>query len=285
MGFLKFLMSKVFLKHFSIAILLLLILIFIIGWSLNFYTQHGKELEVPPLTGINYDEIKNSDLTESFQFVVIDSVYDDHFNKGEIVLQDPIQGSKVKKGRKIYLTTVATQPENVSMPNLKDLSLRQALNELRANGLKLEKLTYIKYFARNAVVAQLIDGDTILPGDRTLKGTPVELILGKGLQNDLQEVPFLIGLTEQEAIRRLNLSSFNVGYLTYDDSRDKLHTRVYQQQPPGIDGQKADYGSYIDLWFRSDLYFNFDSLILTITSPPDSLEPQEIKTEELFEDE
>jgi eukaryotic-like serine/threonine-protein kinase len=285
MGFLKFLMSKVFLKHFSIAILLLLILILIIGWSLNFYTQHGKELEVPPLTGINYDEIKNSDLTESFQFVVIDSVYDDHFNKGEIVLQDPIQGSKVKKGRKIYLTTVATQPENVSMPNLKDLSLRQALNELRANGLKLEKLTYIKYFARNAVVAQLIDGDTILPGDRTLKGTPVELILGKGLQNDLQEVPFLIGLTEQEAIRRLNLSSFNVGYLTYDDSRDKLHTRVYQQQPPGIDGQKADYGSYIDLWFRSDLYFNFDSLILTITSPPDSLEPQEIKTEELFEDE
>lgn len=281
MGFLKFLLSRVFLKHFSIAVLALMLIIVVIIWALDFYTQHGKEIEVPALTGVNLEELKNSEMNDLFRFVVIDSVYDDHFNKGEIVLQDPMQGAKVKKGRKIYLTTVATQPEMVTMPDLVDLSLRQALNELKASGLKLDKLNYISYFAKNAVLAQLIQGDTMPAGTKVLKGTPVELILGKGLQNDQTTVPFLIGMTEQEALRLINLSSLNVGYLTYDDGRDKLHSRVYQQQPPGTDGQKAAYGAHIDLWFKSDIFFDFDSLVESILSPPDSLEMEEIMNEAL----
>jgi beta-lactam-binding protein with PASTA domain len=281
MGFLKFLLSRVFLKHFSIAALVLMLFLFVTVWALDFYTQHGKEIEVPALTGVNLEELKSSELNDLFRFVVIDSVYDDHFNKGEIVLQDPIQGSKVKKGRKIYLTTVATQPEMITMPDLVDLSLRQALNELRASGLKLEKLSYITYFAKNAVLAQLIQGDTVPTGTKILKGTPVELVLGKGLQNDQTNVPFLIGMTEQEALRLINHSSLNVGYLNYDDGRDKLHSRVYEQQPPGTDGRMAEYGAYIDLWFKSDINFNFDSLVESILSPPDTLEVEEIINEEL----
>jgi beta-lactam-binding protein with PASTA domain len=169
----------------------------------------------------------------------------------------------VKEGRKIYVTIVATQPEMVTMPDLVDLSLRQALIELKSNSLKLEKLVYVTNFAKNAVLAQKVDGDTIMSGIEVLKGTAVELILGKGLYNEKNEIPFLIGMTESEAIKALNNSSLNIGYLHYLDGRDKLNSKVYLQQPPGMDGEMAEFGAYVDLWFRSGLYFNFDSLVQT----------------------
>jgi hypothetical protein len=30
-----------------------------------------------------------------------------------------------------------------------------------------------------------------------------------------------------------------------------------------MDGEMAEFGAYVDLWFRSGLYFNFDSLVQT----------------------
>jgi len=261
MGIIIFLKSKSFFKNLGIAIIAVVILIWLIIQVLNFYTQHGDEIELQDLTGIRSDKLAEMDISRQFEFVVIDSVYDDHFNKGEIVLQDPIPGAKVKSGRKVYITIVASQPEMVVMPDLVDLSLRQALSELKANSLKLDKLTYVTNFAKNAVLAQTIEGDTVPPGTDILKGTSVELILGKGLNNEKLEVPFLIGMTENEAFKILNNSSFNVGYLKYLDGREKLHARVYEQQPSPKDGTKVEFGTYVDLWFRNDLYFNFDSLV------------------------
>lgn len=261
MSIIKFLKSKSFFKNLGIAIIAVVVLIWLVIQALNFYTQHGDEIELQDLTGIRSDKLSEMDISRDFEFVVIDSVYDDHFNKGEIVLQDPIPGAKVKSGRKVYITIVASQPEMVIMPDLVDLSLRQALNELKSNSLKLDKLTYVTNFAKNAVLAQTIEGDTITPGTNVLKGTSVELILGKGLNNEKLEVPFLIGMTENEAFKILNNSSFNVGYLKYLDGREKVHARVYEQQPSPKDGARVEFGTYVDLWFRNDLYYNFDSLV------------------------
>lgn len=261
MGLLKFLTSRVFLKHLGIAILLIAFLVWLTIRVLKLYTNHGSEIKVRDLTGIRIDKLPDMDIEGDFDYVVIDSVYDDHFSKGEIVLQDPPPGSKVKSGRKIYVTIVASQPEMVRMPDLVDLSLRQALAELKAHSLKLDNLDYVPNFAKNAVLAQRIEGDTVDVGTEVLKGTPVELVLGAGLDNEKINVPFLIGMTESEAIRLLNTSGFNVGYLKYLDGRDKIHSRVYEQQPPRKGDVKADYGTYVDLWFRNDRFFNFDSLV------------------------
>lgn len=262
MGFFKFLVSRAFFKHLGIAIILVVAIIWLTMQALNFYTDHGDEIKVPGLTGIRIDKLPEMDFEGDFNYVVIDSVYDDHFNKGEIVLQDPQPGSKVKSGRKIYVTIVASQPEMVRMPDLVDLSLRQALSELKANSLKLDKLEYVPNFAKNAVLAQRIEGDTIDVGTEILKGTPVELVLGGGLNNEKIDVPFLIGMTETDAIKILNNSGFNVGYLKYLDGRDKIHSRIYEQQPPAAEDKKAEFGTYVDLWFRSDKFFNFDSLVV-----------------------
>ncbi|MFW5705407.1 MAG: PASTA domain-containing protein, partial [Bacteroidota bacterium] len=249
--------------HLVLAVIAGLMLIWLTLVILGWYTHHGEAYEVPDLTGLKTDETGQLDLERDYELVVVDSVFDEHFTKGAIVLQDPPPGSKVKRGRKIYVTTVAIQPEMVRMPDLVDLSLRQALFELKEKGLKLEKLTFVRNFARNAVLAQHFEGDTISPGTELLKGSDIELILGKGLTNEKAQVPFLIGLSESEAIERINNSSLNVGYLKYLDGRDKLHSRVYRQQPPAGSGHHVEYGAPVDIWLRSDEYFDFDSLLLT----------------------
>jgi len=283
MGFFNFLKSKTFFKHLAIAIVVAIAVFWLTLKMIGIYTNHGEALIIPNLTGINYTDVYISEGTEHFEFLVIDSVYDDHFQKGDIVLQDPPPGAKVKRGRKVYVTVVATQPEMVFVPNLVDLSLRQALNELKASGLKLERMEYIENFAKNAVLAQRYDGDTVHPGWEVQKGSAIELVLGKGLNDEKIEVPFLIGKTESEAISILNNSSFNIGFLKYFDERDKVHSRVYDQQPKAGENVVADYGSYVDLWFRSDLEFNFDSLIIVYeadTLAVDSLMIKQMKLQD-----
>jgi beta-lactam-binding protein with PASTA domain len=199
--------------------------------------------------------------SDNFEVVVIDSMFDEDYPIGSIVLQDPPYGAKVKKGRKIYVTIISTQPQMVRMPNLVDLSLRQALIEIDAASLTIDHLEYIENFAKNAVLNQQVDGQVVSPGTEILKGTSVTLILGKGLDGQKMPVPQLIGMTESEAVKTIYSSFLNVGRIMHLDSEDAMHSRVFMQQPSSSSGSQVDQGTYIELWFRSDLYYDFDSLI------------------------
>jgi len=261
MGIFKFLTSKAFFKHLAIAILVMVLLFWITIKAIDVYTNHGEAIGIPNLTGVEISQVDRMNPDGYFDFVVIDSVYDDHFDKGAIVLQDPAPGSKAKRGRKIYVTIVASQPEMIWMPDLVDLTLRQAVTELRASGLKLETLSFVRNFAKYAVLTQKFEGDTIIPGTEILKGSFIELVLGKGLNDEKLSVPFLIGKTETEAKNIITSSALNIGFLNFQDGRDKSHSRVYAQQPAGDRDDRVEYGAVVDLWLRSDLYFNFDSLM------------------------
>ncbi|MBE0639736.1 MAG: PASTA domain-containing protein [Bacteroidales bacterium] len=266
MGIKKFLISRIFFKHLALSLIGGVLLFWLSLQLLALYTSHGEAIEVPGLIGIQVNDLDQFDPEGHFRFLIIDSIFDDNLQKGAIVLQDPPPGSKVKSGRKIYLTVVTSQPETVRMPDLVDLSLRQALAGLKAAGLKVAKLEYISNMAKNAVLAQNFEGKAISAGTDVLKGSAIELVLGKGLKEEKIPIPFLIGKTEAEAINILNQSSFNVGSLNYTDLRDPQHLRVYSQQPDGGADQMAEYGQYFDLWFKSDLTFNFDSLINSYTA-------------------
>lgn len=278
MGIKKFLISKTFFMHLALSVAGGLLLLWFSTKMLGFYTKHGQAIEVPGLIGIKVNDLNQFDPDGNFIFMVIDSIFDDNLPKGAIVMQDPLPGSKVKSGRKIYLTVVTSQPETVITPDLVDLSLRQALAGLKAAGLKVEKLEYISNMAKNAVLAQYFEEAPITPGTEILKGSAIKLVLGKGLRDETIAIPFLIGKTEAEAINILNHSSFNIGYLTYSDARDPAHSRVYMQQPPGSSDQRAEFGAYVDLWFKSDLNLDFDSLIEVV--PADTVHV----TEEVIDD-
>jgi beta-lactam-binding protein with PASTA domain len=271
----SFLLSRKFFTHLGMAIILIIIVLLLSMKMIGIYTQHGKELTVPVFYGMTVQEVQAAGYFNQFDFFVIDSLYDDLQKPGAIIIQDPWPGSKVKQGRNIYVSIVASTPERVLMPDLKDLTLRQALNILTSAHLKAGKLTYQPSFDKNAVLEQFYQGDTILPGESLVKGSIIDLIIGSGDREYQIPVPFLIGKTREEAIYALNISSFNLGKEVYLDSIMDQTARVYMQEPRWNSNYPSYPGDSIHLWYRSEILVNYEEYIKTVASDTlltDSLE-------------
>lgn len=283
MGFFSFLLKKKFYLHLGIAIVLTMVLFFLVLKYLDIYTRHGEAYIMPDFKGSTLNEVKAQNFDEIFDLVVIDSVFNNEEIPGTIMLQNPRAGSKVKKGRNVYITTVAIMPEMTTMPDLKDLTLRQAITTLKSRGIGIRTLQFEPYIAEDAVIGQYLNEDTLMAGTEIEKGSEIDLVLGRG-RNTPVPVPFLIGLSEEKTGERILLSSFNIGREYFMDEEEEGKMRVYRQEPAWDDDNKYYRGEHIKVWYRSDRFYNFDSLIMTLL--PDTATVDSIKMEmpEVFEE-
>ena len=261
MGFFYFLGRKKFYIHLLIAIVLSFILLWLVLMSLDLFTRHGDVYIVPDFKGKTVEQLLADNYGEFFDLQVIDSIYDKRNEKGTVIIQNPLPGAKVKQGRNVYLTIVAQVPENVMMPNLKNLSLRQALVTLEANDLPVSRLEYVDYFARNAVVDQLVKNEPVEPGTEIAKGTPINLVVGKGKVEAKVMLPLLIAMTPGEAKRTLHFASLNMGREYYLDDKDPEHARVYKTRPEALTKEMLRLGQKVNVWYRSDKQFDFKSYL------------------------
>jgi len=256
----KILENKYF-RHTALAVLVTVVLLFITGWLLRVYTHHGQEVLVPNLVGLTMAELESrNDLTD-FSFIIIDSVYDLNKKKGSIAFQEPPASSTVKPVRTVYLTLVATKPEQVSMPDLKDLTFRQAMAVLETYGLKPGNMQYVPDIAKNAVLKQRHKGRDIEPGTWIEKGERIDLTLGKGGGAESRSIPFLLGMRRSEAINALGEAFFVLGNETFEDGKDTNTARVYKQSPSYLSKGIYPTGEAIHLWYRSDKKFDFNTFL------------------------
>jgi beta-lactam-binding protein with PASTA domain len=191
MDFFRFLFSKKFLKHFLLATGITLILIWFSLQSLSWYTKHNEYFIVPDYRTLIYSNLLSDPENRHYQFMVIDSLFDSDKPKGAILSQDPLPGSKVKQNRMIYLTITSTIPEKTIMPELRNLTLRQALSMLESAGLKPGKLTYIRSFDENAIQNQFFQGEVIRAGTELDKGSVISLSVGMGATEGQNEADSL----------------------------------------------------------------------------------------------
>jgi eukaryotic-like serine/threonine-protein kinase len=259
MGFFYFLGQKKFYIHLLIAIVLAFVFLWVVLYSLDSFTRHGEVFIVPDFKGQTVDSIKRQNYGDFFDMVVIDSVYDRILPKGSVIMQHPLPGSKVKQGRHIYLTIVSEMPDLVKMPNLKNLSLRQALVTLESLNLETGTLKYVDYFARNAVIEQEVNSEPIEPDTEIAVGTKVDLQVGQGDIKVTVPVPVLIAMKRKEAIKALHYAYLNLGKEYYLDGNDTTHARVYKTKPEPIQNNMLNLGDKVDIWYRSEENFDFDN--------------------------
>ena len=132
----------VLLRNIILAILItVFVIILLLSW-LQIHTRHGEAFSVPNLTGFTINEIKPLLEVKKLRWEIFDSVYSNEHERGTVIEQHPKPGFKVKKNRKIYLTMNAMNPEKMMMPNLVNLTIRQAQSRLESYGLKIGKITY-----------------------------------------------------------------------------------------------------------------------------------------------
>jgi beta-lactam-binding protein with PASTA domain len=261
MGFFYFLGRKKFYLHFLIAIVFAIVLLWAVLMSLDKFTRHGDVYIVPDFKGKTVPELLSNKYGDFFDLQVIDSIYDKHNEKGTVIMQNPLPGAIVKQGRNVYLTIVAEAPENVLMPNLKNLSLRQALVTLEAHDLPVGQLEYVDYFARNAVVDQMVNGEPVEPDTEIAKGTVIDLEVGKGRVEAKVPLPLLIAMKPEQVKRALHFASLNLGREYYLDDKNPEHARVYKTRPEALTKDMLSLGQKVHVWYRSDEQFDFESYL------------------------
>ena len=228
------------------------ILVGLIAW-LRTYTQHGVEVEVNDVRGMVLAEAEPLLAAEGLVLVVIDSTYSEKVPFGTIVEQDPKPFSHAKHGRAVYVTINATTKRQVTMPNLQDMSYRQAETTLRGMGLEVDTVyDYEPSAFRDLVLDVKRDGQSVLPGDKLPVGTQVRLVVGFGRGTEEVEVPSVIGMQLQEARSVLLSHRLTVGAISYDEPQQEgVNQYVYRQIP--AEGSKLIEGETVALRLSAEI--------------------------------
>lgn len=264
MNFFQFLQTKVFLRNMAVSVIITVILSVLVLWMLKGYTHHGESVTVPSLLGMMPDQLDKLETIDYFDVIIVDSVYDSRLPKGSVAIQDPLPGANVKKNRKIYLTLVSTLPEKVSMPNLVDLTLRQAKATLETYGLSLGEVKYVPDIAENAVLEQYYQGNSIEPGKIILKGSTIALRVGQSVGSGRVQMPFLLGKTRDEALALMGNRYLTLGDETYEDDATPETAKVYLQSPSYVKGMLINAGQTVNLVFRDPDKFDFDEYLFSM---------------------
>jgi beta-lactam-binding protein with PASTA domain len=254
-AFFKFIKSKVFILNVLAALALFVVVLTLTIKALDAYTLHGETIAVPSFKNLNKNNLDHFIQGKHLRYVIIDSsIYNPKRPKGVVIDQDPEPMTKVKDNRTIYLTINASLPQQIKMPNLVDVSFRQAEAILQTYGLKLGELIYKPDLAKNAVLGQQYRGKEIAPGTSIKKGSLINLILGDGLSRSEVTVPNLLNLTYEEAIAELKSNSLNTGSVLYDDDDDTFGARVYKQRPAHNSRKAVRLGESVDLFLTKSFH-------------------------------
>ena len=247
----EFFTSKVFLINLVLA---LVFMAAVFGFTYSYlggYTHHGESISVPDLRGLKKERMETFVQDKHLRYAIVDSLFELDKLPGTVIDQDPVPDSKVKEGRTIYLTVNASLPPKVKMPDLIDVSYRQAEAILQTFGLKVGSLIYKPDLAKNAVLGQRYRGSEISSGKEIPKGSVIDLVLGDGLGNTRVPVPDLVGLTKGEALFVLKGSSLNIGTVFYErTTRDSSNAKVYKQSPEASDNAAINQGEAVDLYLH-----------------------------------
>ncbi|MBL6874121.1 MAG: PASTA domain-containing protein [Flavobacteriales bacterium] len=244
--------NKVLLKNVFCALLTLPFLFFLYLKFLDIYTLHDKHILVPDYSNFHISQLDSISDENNIRYIIIDSVSDLEKPKGIVLNQIPKPNTKVKKKRRIYLTITETNTSVVKFPDVYDLTLRQALRQIELTGLLVGKLEYKSDIATNKILDFNVNGISIFKGQEILKGTTVNLVVGKGLSEEYVFVPDLIGLSRIEAHIVLKTSSLNIGSEFYDENcEDSTLAVIYKQTPTFENDNELKRGSTIDLFLKN----------------------------------
>ena len=299
MGRFHFLKEKKFYLNLLIIVLLSIVLLWLTFKLLNSYTRHDKVYTMPDFVGQDFKQVKNEH-SRDFNFILIDSVYPKGQQPGSIYQQDPLPGSKIKRGRNVYAIIVAVTPEKTTMPNVKGISLREAIGRLESSGLDVDHLEYVTYDYKNNVIDQYYLGAPIAQGTELVKGSKIMLRVGIGSDKSNVKVPNLIGKSADETKKLLNLAGLNIGVETHEDN-DSIQYLCVRRMSPGPSSGAVKPGTYVDVWYHSSRTMDFkkemkelmreDSLAnakqpeIKIDTIKETIETTDYEEEDEFEDE
>ena len=222
------------LYNLAAAGIVLLCIVLGVMLFLNKYTRHGVEIVVPEVTGLYLEEAKAIIEAEGLNFFVTDTTYSNKTPLGTLVEQDPRAGSKVKPGRVVYVIHNAYARKPIALPNLQDLSLRQAERTLQSLEINIANVTYVPSTFKDIVLEVRKGEQKVMVGSHLEEGDSITLIVGNGESESKVSTPNIIGCSLAEATAKLRNNSLGLGFIEYDvepTEENEANYVVYSQSP------------------------------------------------------
>lgn len=240
------------LKNVLIAIVIFVALVWLSLIGVDFYTNHGQSEVIPDLRGQYLEEAEVTLAKQGLYPQVIDSVYVRDKKLGTIIDQIPPAKSTVKRNRAIYLIINSRQVRRVALPDVSDVSYRQADAMLKSVGLSVGSVEYTPSEYKDLVTDVKFHGNSVLPGTRVPEGSSLVLVVGSGSGESGSQVPAVKGMGLAEGTQLLVSSTFMIGAVNYDviPSGDESEYVIYRQRPAA--GSSLPAGSRIDVWLSKD---------------------------------
>lgn len=240
------------LKNVLIAIGIIVASSWIALIGIDYYTHHGEAEVIPDLRGSYVEEAEILLAKKGLYPKVIDSVYVRDKKLGTIIDQIPSANSTVKTNRPIYLIINSRKVREVTLPEINDVSFRQADAMLQSIGLSVASVEYAPSEFKDLVTEIKFHGRSIFPGTRIPEGSAVVLVVGSGQGESENKVPALKGIGLDEATQVAASASFTIGAVEYDvpPSGNESKYIIYRQRPAA--GTSMSSGSRIDVYLSTD---------------------------------
>ena len=172
--------NNIYIRNLLGLILVSVVLVSVVLMWLNHYTQHGKAVEVPDVKGISVEMAEPFFTKKNLNYLVVDSVFIKNAVPGSIAETTPPVGSMVKEGRTIYLKVNAYLPQLITIPDVKDTSLRQSYATLKALGFENIETKLVPGVYKELVLGLESRGAAIEAGQRVTANTPLSLLVSSG---------------------------------------------------------------------------------------------------------
>jgi len=104
--------------------------------------------------------------------------FNEKITQNKVIKQDPISGKKIKKNREVnVIISKGIKIISLTIPDLKNKELKEAISILEEYKLKLGRITYTYHFTipKDKIIAQMPE-----PGKVTSNSNTVNLLVSKG---------------------------------------------------------------------------------------------------------
>lgn len=151
----------------------------VLHW-LDSYTRHNQAVVVPDVKGLKLEEAVAFFESNGLRYTVIDSVFSKEVAPGSIVELVPNVGSKVKEGRIVFITINAMTSQMATIPEVEDLSFRQAYALLKARGFNAIETKYIPGDFKDLAMAVEWNGRMLHKGEHVPLTASLTLVVSSG---------------------------------------------------------------------------------------------------------
>lgn len=209
-------------------LIILFVLFVLFDWVIMpLMIRHGRECTVPTVVGMSLEDARDFLKMSKLKIEVISEEVNAQRPVGTVLIQNPETGKIVKKGRKVKVI-ISKGGENVEIPDLAGISLRQAGLTLSQKGLEVGDINWVisDSLPENVIVSTIPLAGSIVP-----ERMSVNLLVSQGKLYDVVMMPKLIGKNLEQAQRIADSLKLEIEKIKYLYREDLLPGTVIYQTP------------------------------------------------------